>query len=77
MDIDKNLFSKIVFHFSFQSVPVYEPAMYLSYEKEFYIRKTNDTFRLPCPNANDIHNVYDLPNAESCDWFDVDYISVR
>lgn len=32
---------------------------------------------MPCPNANAIDNVYELPNAESCDWFDVDFISVR
>lgn len=51
--------------------------MYLSCASEFYLRKTNDTFKLPCPNSSSIHNVYELPNAESCEWFDVDSVTVR
>lgn len=49
----------------------------MSCASEFYLRKTNETFKLPCRSSSDIHNVYELPNAQSCDWFDVDFISVR
>lgn len=63
-------------HSSFQFIPLYGPKLYLSCETDLYLRKTNDTFKLPCPSSSDIQNVYDLPNAKSCDWFDVDFIPV-
>lgn len=61
---------------NFKSIPVYEPLLYTSCSNEFYERKTEETYQFPCPNSSDIHNVYDLPKANSCTWFDVDFILV-
>lgn len=48
----------------------------MSCQNENYARLSNETFKFPCPNANEIQDVNDLPNAKSCDWFDVELISV-
>lgn len=62
---------------SFKTIPLVEPTLYFSCSSDLYERKTNTTYQLPCRNASSIDNVYELPNAASCDWFDVDFIFVR
>lgn len=62
---------------SFKTIPLVEPTLYFSCSSDLYERKTNTTYQLPCRNSSSIDNVYELPNAASCGWFDVDFICVR